>query len=287
MPVATVAGVELYYEVTGSGDSLVFSHEFAGDHRSWAPQVAFFARHYQVLTYSNRGYPPSSVPADPAAYAQEHLIADLHGLLGQLGITRAHLVGLSMGSHVVLNFALAYPEVCRSIVVAGCGVGSDDPEQFRREGQRLIAAIEAEGMAAFAARYAVGPTRQQLARKDPLGWQRFRDQLAEHSTPGSALTFANVQLKRPTVYDLAPRLADLALPVLIVAGDEDEGCLAPGLFLKRQLRGAGLALLPATGHTVNLEEPEAFNRLIFDFLAAVEHGRWPVRERPTTSQALF
>ena len=283
MPTATIDGAEIYYEVTGEGDPLVWSHEFAGDYRSWAPQVRFFARRYQVITYSNRGYLPSAVPDDPAAYSQERLVDDLRALLRHLGIERTHVGGLSMGGYVALNFALTYPEMCRGVVVAGCGTGSDDPETFRAEGRRLIETIEQQGMAGFAEVYAVGPTRRQLLRKDPLGWREFRDQLAEHSARGSALTFANVQLKRPTVYQLQPKLAATTVPLLIVAGDEDEPCLNPGLFMKRQAHSAGLAILPDTGHTLNLEEPDRFNRLVLDFLTAVEQGRWPVREPEATA----
>ena len=285
MPTATIDGVEIYYEVTGEGEPLVWSHEFAGDYRSWAPQVRAFARRYRVITYSNRGYLPSAVPEDPAAYSQERLVDDLRGLLLHLGIERAHVGGLSMGGNVALNFALTYPEMCRGVVVAGCGSGSDDPETFRAEGRRLSGTIEREGMAGFAEVYAMGPTRRQLLRKDPQGWREFRDQLAEHSARGSALIFANVQLKRPTVYQLEPKLRACTVPMLIVAGDEDEPCLAPGLFMKRLIRSAGLAILPATGHTLNLEEPELFNRLVLDFLTAVEQGRWPVREAEAAAQA--
>ena len=77
------------------------------------------------------------------------------------------------------------------------------------------------------------------------------------------------------------------MPILIVAGDEDEGCLRPGLFMKRHLRAAGLAVLPQTGHTLNLEEPERFNHLVLDFLTAVEQGRWPRRAGDDDADALF
>jgi pimeloyl-ACP methyl ester carboxylesterase len=119
MPTATINGVELYYEATGAGEPLIWSHEFAGDYRSWAPQVRAFARRYRVITYSNRGYLPSGVPEDPAAYSQEQLVEDLRGLLDHLGIARAHVGGLSMGGSVALVFSLTYPDRCWGVVVAG------------------------------------------------------------------------------------------------------------------------------------------------------------------------
>ena len=287
MPLAPVNGIELHYEVTGAGEPLVFSHEFGGDFRSWEPQVRFFARRYQVITYNHRGYPPSTVPDDPATYTQEHLIADLLGLLDHLGITQAHLAGLSMGGNVVLNFALAHPDRCRSIVVAGTGSGSDNPDRYRREGERLIALLNQGDMPAFADAFGRGPTRLQLLRKDPRGWQEFRDQLAEHSARGSAMVFAGVPLRRPTIYQLAPKLDALTVPTLLVVGDEDGECLAPALFIKQHVRTSGLLILPNTGHLVNLEEPDLFNQQILDFLTAVEGGHWPARDPGFTTEVLF
>jgi uncharacterized protein len=206
MPRASVNGVTLHYEVTGEGFPLVFSHEFAGDGRSWAPQVRHFARLYRCVTYNHRGFPPSSVPETPGAYSQDLLVEDLRALLRHLDIAQAHLVGLSMGGNVVLNFALRYPELCRAAVVAGCGAGTTDRERFEDNVRRIVELLTAEGMEAFARIYSEGPTRLPFKRKDPAGWAEFREQLAAHSALGSALTMRGVQLRRPTVFSLAERL---------------------------------------------------------------------------------
>jgi len=123
MPVAQLNGVELYYEQTGQGFPLVWSHEFGGDYRSWEPQVRYFARRYRVITYNHRGYPPSSVPKEADAYDNNALVEDLHQLLRHLGIARAHVGGLSMGGNVALNFGIRHPEMAASLIVAGCGSG--------------------------------------------------------------------------------------------------------------------------------------------------------------------
>lgn len=287
MPVASIDGVDLYYEEYGSGFPLVFSHEFADDYRGWEPQVRYFARHYRVIVYNNRGYPPSAVPEDPAAYSQERLVDDLHRLLDHLGITRAHICGLSMGGYVALVYALTHPDCCASAVVAGCGTGSNDQEAFRANARELIARIEADGMPEFAASYGRGPARLPFLRKDPLGWRAFHDRLAVHSARGSALIFGNVQLKRPTVYDFQEQLEASTVPLLVLAGDEDEACLLPSLFIKHHARGAGLAILPDTGHALNLEEPAAFNALVHDFLSRVEHDTWPLRPVAGAVETLF
>jgi pimeloyl-ACP methyl ester carboxylesterase len=281
MPDALINGVRLAYEITGEGLPLVFVHEFAGDGRSWDPQVKFFARRYRVITYNARGYPPSAVPNDPAAYSQEIAVNDLRGLLQFLGIGQAHICGLSMGGYATLHFGLRHPDMARSLVVAGCGYGSDDPDQFRRDADDLARRIEQEGMKTVADLYARGPTRMQFMRKDPHGWQEFALALAQHSGPGSAATMRGVQGRRPTVYSLEDQLDRLTVPVLIVSGDEDDPCLKPALFMKRHIATAGLLVLPSTGHTINLEEPEAFNRAMLEFFTLVESGRWPVRDPMT------
>lgn len=271
-------GVRLWYEEAGQGNALVFVHEFAGDGQSWRPQVAYFARRYRTVVYNARGYPPSDVPEDPAAYSQARAVEDLRALLDGIGIDRAHVCGLSMGGYTTLHFGLTYPERAVSLVVAGAGYGSGaDREQFRRDSEANARELEEVGMANFAARYAQGPARIQFRDKDPVGWREFAERLARGSARGHALTLRGIQMARPSLYELGPRLATLAVPTLIITGDEDEPCLEPALFLKRTMPGAGLLVLPRSGHTINLEEPEAFNRAVLDFLTAVDVGRWPPR----------
>ena len=283
MPAALINGVHLHYEVYGRGVPLVFAHEFAGDHRSWDLQVRFFARRYQVITYNARGYPPSDVPEDPAAYSQDHAVEDLRGLILHLQVAPAHVCGLSMGGYATLHLGFRHPQVARSLVVAGCGYGSDDPPQFRRDAEELARRIDHEGMATVGATYARGPFRVPFMRKDPHGWQEFADALAQHSARGSASTMRGVQGRRPSVYDLRESLGKLTLPTLIVNGDEDDPCLAPGVFMKQHIPTGGLLVLPKTGHTMNLEEPDAFNRAVLDFVTLVESGRWQARDLPTTN----
>lgn len=285
MPMASIDGVKLYYEITGSGYPLLFSHEFAGDYRSWEVQVRYFARRYQVITYNARGYPPSDVPEDLSAYSQARAAEDIVGLLRHLNIPQAHLVGLSMGGYAVLHVGLSHPELVRSMVVAGCGYGSvaGDREKFQQDSGQVAQRLEREGMAPVAAIYAKGPTRVQFEDKDPRGWREFAEQLAGHSAIGSALTLRGVQGQRPSVYALEAQMRQCRVPTLIISGDEDEPCLEPGLFMKRTIPTAGLLIMPKSGHTINLEEPDAFNRAVSDFLAAVEAGKWGARNPASLS----
>jgi pimeloyl-ACP methyl ester carboxylesterase len=286
---ASKGGVALYYEEAGEGAPVLFIHEFAGDHRSWEPQVRCFARRYRCVTYAARGYPPSDVPTDPAAYSQELAVADALAVLDHLLIERAHVVGLSMGAFCALHLGLRHPDRTASLVVAGCGYGAppDARASFRAESEAVAEAFERQGAAAFAPTYGAGPARVQFQNKDRRGWEEFVAMLAEHSAVGSALTMRGVQRERPSLYDLTDELAALAVPTLLLVGDEDVGCLETNLMLKRTIPSAGLAVLPRTGHTSNLEEPASFNRLVGDFLAIVEAGRWGLRDPRSISQTLM
>ena len=212
MALAPINGVEIYYEEHGQGTPILFCHEFAGDYRSWAPQVRFFARRYRTITFSARGYHPSSVPTDDAAYSEEQHVEDAYGLLRFLGIDKAHVVGLSMGGNVTLKLGLAHPDVCLSLVVAGAGFGSTNPEEFRASSRETADLMERVGMEQAAETYGRGPSRLRFEQKDPHGFLELIGQLKEHSTVGSALTMRNVQGKRKTVYEIADQLPGLDLP---------------------------------------------------------------------------
>ncbi|HEY2597882.1 MAG TPA: alpha/beta hydrolase [Candidatus Dormibacteraeota bacterium] len=273
-------GVSLYYEEQGQGLPLLFVHEFAGDHRSWAPQVKRFASEYRCLTYAARGYPPSGVPTRLDAYSQAHAVADAIAVLDAAGADTAHVVGLSMGGFATLHLVLRHPDRVRSAVVAGVGYGSEPEkrEQFRKESQALAAAFESQGSARVAETYAVGPARVQFQNKNPEAWRVFANALAQHDPTGAALTMRGVQAGRPSLYDLQDELRAVRRPVLIIAGDEDDGSLEPSLMLKRTIPTSGLVVLPRTGHTLNLEEPDAFNDVVGDFLVAVNSGEWRGRD---------
>ena len=278
-------GVRLYAESTGRGAPVLFIHEFAGDHRSWEPQVQHFSAAFRCVTYSARGYPPSEVPADPAAYSQQRAVDDAICVLDDLDVPRAHVVGLSMGGFTALHLAMQHPDRLLSAVAAGAGYGAqpERQEQFRRECEVTAAAFESEGAEQVARRYAIGPARVQLQNKNPRAWATFAAALGGHSATGAALTMRGVQAARPSLYGLAADLAGIRVPVLIMTGDEDEGCLEPALMLKRAIPGSGLSVLPQTGHTANLEEPDAFNREVDRFLAAVDRGAWRRRDPRSVS----
>lgn len=280
MPYAKASdGVKLYYEEAGSGSTLIFVHEFAGDRHSWEPQLRFFSRRYHCVAFNARGYPSSDVPDDPEQYSQEHARDDVIAVLDHLSVERAHVVGLSMGGFATLHVGLTHPQRALSLVIAGCGYGAQPGEEdkFRADSEALARQLETQGAKGFAS-YAAGPTRVQFQNKDPRGYQEFINALAKHSAKGAALTLRGVQMRRPLLYQLVDGMRRLAVPTLIMVGDEDEPCLDAALLLKRSIPTAGLVALPRSGHMINLEEPALFNRAVADFLATVEAGRWEPRD---------
>jgi proline iminopeptidase len=281
MPYAiTPDKVRLHYDETGQGVPVLFVHEFAGDHRSWEPQMRELGKRYRCIAYAARGYTPSDVPADKAAYTYQHVMRDCVAVLDHLKIEQAHIVGLSMGGYTTLQVALNHPKRVRSMVLAGTGSGSERAytEQFHKNSQELALVFEREGSAAVAKTYGNGPSRVPFAIKDARGFAEFSRMLAEHDAQGSANTSRGFQGGRPSLYDFESGIAKLKIPALIVVGDEDERCIEPSLFLKNTIAASGLVMFPKTGHVVNLEEPDLFNHTVGDFLARVDAGRWPARD---------
>lgn len=290
MPYIDSENVKLFYEETGSGDAIVWIHEFAADYRTWEGQVRRFSRDYRCVTYNARGYPPSDVPEEGDAYSYEQQRDDVVRLMDALGIEKAHLVGLSMGAYAGLHVAMTYPDRVRSLVFSsgGSGAPKGDREKFKRDTHEGANRMLSEGMEAGAHGLAMGATRIQLLNKDPRGWEEFRRYMAEHSALGSALTLKNYQALRPSLHDYEEQLRQCDVPVLLAVGDEDDPVIEANIFLKRTLPRSGLWIHPQTGHGMNLEEPDEYNRRIAEFLSAVERGAWRLRDpRASPKQSVF
>lgn len=276
--IASRDGTQLYYEEAGSGSAVIFVHEYAGDYRTWEPQMRHLSRSHRCVTFSQRGYPPSDVPSNPNAYSQDIARDDVIALMDALKIKQAHIVGHSMGAYTALHVGLKYPERCLSVTAAGCGWGSK-PDLKDSEAMKVMAAetgkmFAEQGIEKAAAVYADAPMRQAHKNKDPRGWAEFAKMLSEHSAEGHAHTMMNLQLKRPTLWELEKELKAFAPPLLVIVGDEDEPCLEGSFYIKRTAPTAALMVIPRTGHTVTSEEPAAMNAALMELFAAAEAGRW-------------
>jgi len=281
MPYAVASDkVRLYYEEVGSGTPILFVHEFAADHTNWEPQMRYFSRGHRCIAYAARGYTPSDVPPSPDLYTYKHFYTDALAVLDHLNIQKAHFVGLSMGSYSSLHVALNAPSRMLSMTLAGVGSGSnlEHLDAWRQQCRETADQFEKLGAVEVAK-----VTREALARipflvKDPRGHADFYAALARHDSKGSANTMRSFQGGRPSIYTLTEAIRTVLTPALIICGDEDDACVEPSLFLKKQLPAAGLTFFPKTGHVLNLEEPALFNEMVQRFIALVEAGRWGVRD---------
>ena len=276
--VTTSDAVKLYYEEAGSGDPIIFVHEFGGHHLSWETQMRWFSRRYRAITYQARGWPPSDVPPSMDSYSQARAADDIADVMIGLGIAKAHIVGLSMGATAALEFAIRHPGKGLSITAAGAGTGSTrDPEQrktFAGESLKVADTIDKNGIKALGDIYLQAASRQQFRIKDPRGFAEFYRQFVDGADTGRALTMRGVQSRRAPFYDREAELRAVRDPVLIVCGDEDDGTLDISVFLKRTIPRCGLMVFPRTGHGINLEEPAGFNAVVQDFIHAVERNSW-------------
>ena len=291
MPYFTLQGVKLHYLDEGEGPALFFLHEFGGDARTWAQQVTAFSQQANTprrcIVLSARGYLPSDVPADPAAYRWENNRDVAIGLMDPLGLQQVDLIGLSMGAYIALMITLHVPDRIRSTVCASVGAGAHPPFRAAFIDDALASAEYIRATGVMPAReMALAPNRIQLRSKNEAAWQEFLDHLAEHDPVGAANTLAEVQAKRPGLHDFASQLETLEVPVLILAGDEDEPCLDVSLWLKRQMPYSALKLYPRSGHLINLEDPDQFHLDIAQFHDTLADGRW-VKRSPTPFTSMF
>lgn len=268
--------IGLYVEEAGAGVPVVFVHEFAGDHRSWEPQVRYLSRMHRCVTFASRGYLPSDVPSSPDRFSQDLARSDVISILDALGIERAHIVGHSMGAYTALHVGIHHPDRCLSIAAIGCGWGSKpgDREESARACEQIAEMFEREPIAEAAAKYARFPMRTTFEAKDPRGFAEFKTMLAQHSAMGSALTMRNLQQKRPTLWDMKAQLETFTLPLLVLVGDEDHPCLDGSVFLKRTVPQAALVVVPRAGHTITLEEPNVVNSALSELFSAVSLNAW-------------
>lgn len=290
MPYARATdGIRLYWEEAGTGEAIIFVHEFGGNYQSWEPQIRFFSRRYRCVTFAARGYPPSDVPEDVDSYSQKQAVDDLLAVMNALSLDKAHLVGLSMGGFAVLHFGLEHGARARSICAAGVGYGVERENEayFRQVSLQVAEQFEKQGSQEFAKTYSLGASRVQFQNKDPRGWAQFRDILAKLSAKGAAATMRGVQVRRPNLLDLKERFARMTTPTLICCGDEDDHTLRTGIYLKQTIPASGLLVVPKTGHTINLEEPDFFNRALGEFLAMVESNKWANRDPRANPQQIM
>ena len=258
MAKARVNGIEIDYQDTGRGRPMLLTHGHLSSRTAWDGQHRAFADRYRVISWDIRGHGQTVSPDDPAQYSLELTIADVRALLGHLGIGRAVIGGLSLGGYLSVAFALAHPEMVEALVICDSGPGYRNAEARAQWNERAFARaaeLEANGLA----------TLESRGREVRESRARHRSALAlAHATRGI------LAQQGSTVIDGLP---SIRFPTLVIVGDQDTPFLAPCEYMAKKIPGARLETIVGAGHSSNLDQPEAFNRVLVDFLDSLPPTR--------------
>ena len=252
----------LHVEIDGDGPAIVLAHGFGGSARNFNPQVRALRSRVRIVRYDARGHARSEAPVAADAYTPETFVEDMGRVVGAAGVPAVVVGGLSMGAATALRFALAEPERVRGVLLAAFPADAGDPGTVAAVAARFADAIEGDGLEAAGERFVWGPTSGLDSRAAALVRQGF----LEHPPHGLAHVLRGVIARQPRVADLAPALAGMDLPVLVVVGDRDRHSVPPSRALARVLPRARLVVVPAAGHVVNLHRPAAFDAALLGWL---------------------
>lgn len=281
MPRASVNGIEIDYELRGSGPAVVLVHGFACGQRMWFQQARVLGRRYQVVTYDMRGHGGSSAPESVADYNDGAFVGDLAGLLDHLGIERCVLVGFSMGGGPALGLALRQPQRVAGLVLADVGAGSDNPAALRRQAEVWLTTIAHRGREALIESILTWPLIRNYARKRKLFGCHMRLLMEQHSLAGYRGLIAGILARRRSLFQRQTQLARLRVPTLVIAGHEDFDCRKSSALLARAIPGARLVLVPGAGHMLPLEQPRAFTAALAEFLDSLGIAGGRAKSRST------
>jgi 3-oxoadipate enol-lactonase len=256
-------GIELNYEIEGSGPWITLSHSLACNLHMWDDQMELLTKRFKVLRFDTRGHGGSSAPA--GAYTLEQMADDVRGLFDALGIREAHWCGLSMGGMIGQTFALKYPGIFKTMTLADT-TSYYPPDTQGAWGER-IALAQKEGMAPFA--------EMMLGR-----W--FTEAYRQTNAPALARIAASVRATKPEGFigcchaipkiNLTARLKEIKCPTLIIVGEQDPGTpVAMARDIHNAMPGSELVIIPAAAHLSNIEQTAAFDDALLGFLA--RHNR--------------
>jgi 3-oxoadipate enol-lactonase len=265
----SVAGGQLYYQVAGAGPAVVMIHAGIADQRMWDDQVAALAPHYQVVRFDCRGFGRSR--SEPVVFSNRQDVADL---MDHLGIAQAALVGCSRGGMIALDFAIERPERASSLTWVCSGVSGWEPadELFVPEEIALYNEMEAaeqagdhERTASIDVRLWVDGPRQPEGRADPAVRRKVYEMALNSYTTAMVKGLQPQPLDPPAV----GRLGALRIPVLAIVGDLDSAATpAAANVLAEGAPDVRIVHFPDCAHVPNMEQPERFNQLLLEFLAA-------------------
>jgi pimeloyl-ACP methyl ester carboxylesterase len=249
---ATLNGIEIEYQDGGQGPAVLLGHGYSATGRMWDGQRAALADRWRVISWDMRGHGQTQSPDDPAQYSAALTVADMRALLDHCGVPRAVVGGLSLGGYVSLAFALAHPAMTQALVICDSGPGYRNAEaraQWNQRAQERAASLESKGLDALTRR---SKETQQAVHRSAQGLAHAaRGMLAQDGS------------------QVIDSLASIRVPTLVIVGDQDQPFVAPSEYMAKKIAGARLAVIPGAGHSSNLDQPEAFNRVLREFLTSL------------------
>jgi pimeloyl-ACP methyl ester carboxylesterase len=249
MPKINRDGVEIYYEVHGSGPPLLLTHGYSSTSAMWQGQIEALSKHHKLVLWDMRGHGQSDYPDDPAAYSEALTVADMAALLDELGVHSAVVGGLSLGGYMSLAFYRAHPERVRALLIIDTGPGfkkDDAREAWNRRAHDTGDRFEREGLAVLKS---LSRERSSVSHRDASGLARAaRGMLTQRDA---------------RVIELLP---NIKVPSLIVVGADDAPFLAASDYMAAKIPAANKVVIPAAGHAVNIDQPQAFIDAVLPFL---------------------
>jgi pimeloyl-ACP methyl ester carboxylesterase len=253
MPKINRDGVDIYYEVHGSGPPLLLTHGYSSTSAMWQGQIEALSKHHKLILWDMRGHGQSDYPADPGAYSEALTVADMAALLDEVGATSAIIGGLSLGGYMSLAFYLAHPQRVRALLIIDTGPGfkKDDARQaWNKRAHETSERFEREGLAALKS---ASRERSEVSHRDASGLARAaRGMLTQRDA---------------RVIELLP---GITVPSLIVVGADDTPFLAASDYMAAKIPAARKVVIPAAGHAVNIDQPQAFNDAVLPFLDGLD-----------------
>ena len=255
MPQIDRDGVKIYYEVHGNGPPLLLTHGYSSTSAMWQGQIAALSKHHRLVLWDMRGHGRSDYPSDPASYSEALTVADMAALLDEVGAERAIVGGLSLGGYMSLAFYRAHPERVRALLIIDTGPGfrkddardawnkraHDTGDRFEREGLDVLKSASRE--------------RSSVSHRDASGLAR---------AARGMLTQRDAQV--------IESLPNIRVPALVVVGADDTPFLGASDYMAAKIPGAAKVVIPAAGHAVNIDQPQAFIDAVLPFLDALPRG---------------
>lgn len=249
MPTLDRNGVQIYYEVHGSGPVILLSHGYSSTSAMWRGQVAPLSKEHTLVTWDMRGHGQSDYPEDQTQYSEEHTVADMAAILDAVGAQEAIIGGLSLGGYMSLAFHLAHPERTRALLIIDTGPG------FKKDEPRGDWNANAERTAKKYAEEGLGPLEGATAERRTARHRNAR---------GLELAARGMLAQRDA--RVINSLPDIKVPSLVIVGADDTNFLVAADYMAKKIPNAEKVVIPGAGHAANIDKPKTFNAAVLAFL---------------------